>query len=514
MFRTLYGRLAAALLGLFLLFGAFHVVSTFLTTRLYLQEVEQRVNRTLAAHLASEEILMSNGRINQTALERVFHMLMVINPSIEIYLLDPSGRILAFSAPPGTVKRSSVSLDPIHRFLTGRENLPILGDDPRNVRRQKVFSVATLPEQRLSARPSAPEGFLYVILGGEQYESAAALLRGSYVLNQSERAGLAALLLTTVAGLVLFRLLTRRLRDLTSEVDRFARSGLSESPPDAPALQRGDEIDHLAASFRLMADRISDQVRNLKETDALRRDLVANVSHDLRTPLAALRGYLDTLLLKEESLSPSDRREYLETAARHSERLGKLVTELFELATLDSRQTLLEMEPFSVAELVQDVLQKFRLAAEKKGVALTADHPGEISFARGDIGLVERVLENLLDNALRYTPEGGAVTVTLRLENDSLSVTVADTGRGIPPEELSRVFERFHRVRSPEPGNQGGAGLGLAIAQRIIELHGGRIEAQSSPGAGSRFRFWLPSDIGGLRERRAGALRDSGATGS
>ncbi|MEO8430636.1 MAG: HAMP domain-containing sensor histidine kinase [Acidobacteriota bacterium] len=494
MFHTLYARLAAALLGLFLLLGAFQIVSTLVTTRLYLQEVDQRVNRTLAAHLASEEILMTNGRINQKALERVFHMLMVINPSIEIYLLDPSGRILAFSAPAGTVKRDRVALEPIRRLLSGSQRLPILGDDPRDLRRVKAFSAAALPAHSDASPSSGADGFLYVILGGEQYESAATLLRGSYVLNQSARAGLAALLLTALAGLVLFGLLTRRLRTLTENVDRFAKSGFSDGFVNLSVERRADEIDQLAASFRLMADRIAEQVRELKETDSLRRELVANVSHDLRTPLAALRGYLDTLLLKEAALSPTERRDYLETAARHSERLGKLVSELFELATLDSRHSLPEKEPFSLAELVQDVVQKFRLSAETKAVRLTTDHPPDLPFASGDIGLIERVLENLIDNALRHTPSSGIVSVTIEQEPGFLSVTVADTGSGIPASELSRVFERFYRAAPHESGREGGAGLGLAIAQRIVDLHGGRIEGESGPGEGSRFRFWLPSE--------------------
>ncbi len=494
MFRTLYAKLAAVLLVLFLLFGVFHVASTFVTTRLYLQEVDQRLNRTLASHLASEEILMINGRINHKALERVFHMLMVINPSIEIYLLDPSGRILAFSAPPGTVKRERVGLEPLRRLLAGRERLPILGDDPRDGRRQKVFSVSALPAH-LSSAQGTTQGFLYVILGGEQYESAAALLRNSYVLNESALAGVAAVLLTTLAGLVLFRMLTRRLRTLTESVDRFTSSGSSEIPMDLPARLSGDEIEQLAGSFRLMTDRIAEQVRRLKETDELRRELVANVSHDLRTPIAAIRGYLDTLLLKEGTLSAAERRDYLETAARHSERLGKLVSELFELAILDARQASPELEPFSLPELVSDTTQKFRLTAENKGVSLTAaPPPSDLPFARGDIGLVERVLDNLIDNALRFTPAGGTVTVFLRPEEDGvLSITVADSGSGIAAEDLAHVFERFYRAAPRESAATGGAGLGLAIAQRIVELHGGRIEVESAPGAGSRFRFRLPS---------------------
>jgi signal transduction histidine kinase len=491
MFRTLYAKLAAVLLGLFLLFGLFHVASTVVTTKLYLQEVDQHVNRTLAASLAKEEILMTNGRINQEALERVFHQLMVINPAIELYLLDSSGRILAFSAPPGTVKRERVDLGPIRAFLAQRGPLPILGDDPRGSDRQKVFSVAELPA-RGSARPTPstpPQGFLYIILGSEKYETEAAPLRGSYVLRQSARAGIAVVILTSIAGLVLFRALTGRLRKLTARVERFTKDGVLEAEA-APSTGQ-DEIDQLDGAFRLMADRIGAQMRELKETDALRRELVANVSHDLRTPLAALRGYLETLLLKENSLSPEKRRAYLETAARHSESLGKLVSELFELATLNSRATPPELEPFSLSELVSDVTQKFRLAAEKKGIGLRATPPAELTFALGNIAMIERVLENLIDNALRYTPSGGAVTVTVEQADGALVVTVADTGAGIAADDLPRIFDRFYRASGREMDPEGGAGLGLAIAQRILELHGGRIEVESAPGKGSRFRFWL-----------------------
>ncbi|HEY1252218.1 MAG TPA: ATP-binding protein [Thermoanaerobaculia bacterium] len=501
MFRTLYGKLAAVLLGLFLLFGVFHVASTVVTTRLYLQEVDQHVNRTLAASLAKDEILMTNGRINQKALERVFHQLMVINPAIEVYLLDPSGRILAFSAPPGTVKRERVALEPIRAFLAQDRRLPILGDDPRGSDRQKVFSVAELPASGTprSAGAGAPQGFLYVILGSEKYESAAAPLRGSYVLRQSARAGIAVVILTSIAGLVLFRALTGRLRSLTARVQRFTSDGAPESEPPpasapAPSSSPGsDEIDRLDGAFRLMADRIGAQMRELKETDALRRELVANVSHDLRTPLAALRGYLETLLLKEDTLSPEQRRAYLETAVRHSESLGKLVSELFELATLNSRAAAPGLEPFSLPELVSDVTQKFRLAADQKRVALTATPPTALPFALGNIAMIERVLENLIDNALRYTPAGGEVTVTVARSDGALSVTVSDTGAGIAAEDLPRIFDRFYRASSRELDPEGGAGLGLAIAQRILELHDGRIEVESEPGAGSRFRFWLSS---------------------
>ncbi|HEY5594624.1 MAG TPA: ATP-binding protein, partial [Nitrospiria bacterium] len=454
--------------------------------QMHLQEVNQKLNRTLAEHLVSKNILMTDGRINEAVLKDIFHMLMVINPSIEIYLLDSSGRILGFSAPPGKVKRREVSLEPIQRFLSKTAAFPILGDDPRDVSRKKIFSVCPIPVT------GPVDGYLYVILSGEEYDSVAQMLQGSYILRLSTGVVIGGLFFAALAGLVLFNLLTRRLRRLASTMEAFKRSDFSEplNPSSHDQGRSGDEIDRLDETFRQMTDRIVLQMKKLKETDALRRELVANVSHDLRTPLASLHGYLETLLLKEGTLTPEEQRNYLEIAAKHSERLGKLVSELFELAKLDSRETQPHVEPFSLGELVQDVVQKFRLSAEKKNVRLQARLREDLGFVSADIGLIERVFENLIENALRYTPERGEITVALITETDRITVQVTDTGCGIPQEELPHIFDRFYRVEKHERSD--GAGLGLAIAKRILELHGGSIRAESAVDRGTAFTFHLP----------------------
>src|SRR5262249_12973234 len=211
----------------------------------------------------------------------------------------------------------------------------------------------------------------------------------------------------------------------------------------------------------------------------LRRDLIANVSHDLRTPLAALHGYLETLLVKGASLSPEQRNGYLETAVRQSERLGILIGELFELVKLDFKGFEIHPEPVQLGELAQDVLQKFSLLAEGKRIALHADIGPGLPSVHADIGLMERVLENLIDNALRHTPAGGAVSVAVRPSGERVQVRVADTGSGIPPAEVPHIFERFYRVDKSRAARTGGAGLGLAIVKRIMDLHAARIEVES-----------------------------------
>jgi signal transduction histidine kinase len=372
MFRSLYSKLAAVLTGLFCLVGISFVVVTIFSTEMYQQEVNQKLNSGLAEHIVKERLLMKDKRINEEVLGEVFHMLMVINPSIEIYLLDPEGNILAFSAPPGKVKRKRVDLGPIKTWLNGNATLPVLGDDPRDPGGKKVFTVTPISEQgRL-------EGYLYVILGGEIYDSVVQKLKGSFILKLSVWVILASLLFALIAGLLLFAAFTGRLKRLANVMDAF-KKGEKFSQIDLPLKGRkssADEIDRMSITFKQMAERIEAQMEKLRKSEALRRELVANVSHDLRTPLATLHGYMETLLLKDTSLTDEQRRNYLEIAITHCERLSQLVSELFELAKLDSDEISVKREPFNLSELVQDVAQKFQLKAKEKGIHISMPTSG------------------------------------------------------------------------------------------------------------------------------------------
>lgn len=490
MLRSLYAKLSLALLAVLAIIGVLYLLVTLVTTRVFLQEVNQNLDRDVAEHLVAEVPLFVGGHVDEEALEQIFHMMMVANPSIEIYLLDPGGAILAYSAPPGKVQTERVGLEPVRRFLEGGATFPITGDDPRHPGRLKAFSAAAIE------RDGELEGYLYVVLGGEHYDTAVQMLQGSYVLRLGVAALLAALLFALLAGLLLFSVLTRRLRRLADAMEGFARSGFSEGAvEDVPRRSGGgDEIDRLGVTFREMAERMAENLQELRRADSLRREVVANVSHDLRTPLASLRGYLETVLLKEGELSAEEQRRYVETALQHSDSLERLVSELFELARLESWETLPHPEPFAVGELVQDVSQKFRLEAERRQVRLQAELVKDLPFVAADIGMIERVLENLLDNALRYTPAGGEVKLSTGRCDRGVAVEVADTGCGIPEEDLPHIFDRFYRRRDPAKAVHGGAGLGLAISKKILDLHGSRIEVRSAAGIGTTFRFQLPLD--------------------
>ena len=487
MFRSLYSKLAAVLAGLFFIVGISFVAVTVFSTEMYQQEVNQRLNSKLAEQIVAERLLMKDNHVNEEALEEIFHMLMVINPSIEIYLLDLGGNILAYSAPQGKVKRKRVALGPVKKWIEGDITFPLLGDDPRDPDRKKVFTAT-----RILGKGKL-EGYLYVILGGEIYDSVVQKLKGSYILQLSAWMISASLLFALVAGLILFAVITGRLKRLANAMDAFKR-GDTASQIDLPvkkSARSSDEIHRLGSTFKEMAERINAQMEKVQKSDALRRELIANVSHDLRTPLATLQGYIETMLIKEDRLTEEERRHYLQIAIRHCERLSKLVSELLELAKLDSYEVSVRCEAFNLGELVQDVIQKFQLKANEKGINIITNIQEELPIVNGDIGLIERVLENLLENAIHHTPQGGSISLVLTPEKEGISVQVTDTGRGIPEKEIPYVFNRFYQLDKSRKGEGGHYGLGLAITKKILELHNKSIEVTSSLGSGTSFAFHL-----------------------
>ncbi len=489
MYKSLYTKLALALLVLLFLIGISFIVISIFSTERYHQEVDQKLNRKLADLIVAEKIILQDNKVDQKALEEIFHMLMVINPSIEIYLLDVEGNILAFSAEPGKVKRKKIDLKPIENWISGNVDLPLFGDDPRDFNGHKIFTAA-----RISSNGTL-EGYLYVILGGETYDSISEKIQGSYILRLSIRVVIISLLLALTAGLLIFAFLTRRLKRLADIMDKY-ESGMTPEAlhlPSSSPESSNDEIDRLVAAFRKMTERINLQMDKLAKSDGLRRELVANVSHDLRTPLATLRGYIETLQMKDESLSPDERRKYLKIAINHCERLSNLITDLFELAKLEASDQVINREPFSLSELIQDIIQKFELTAKEKRINIITNIMEELPFVYADIALIERVLENLLNNALRYTPEKGSISIELMENNDqSITVQVSDTGAGISESDLLHIFDRFYKPDKSRKGKEGHSGLGLAIAKRILDLHNSPLDVQSTLNSGTSFTFNLP----------------------
>jgi signal transduction histidine kinase len=479
LFSSIYGKISLIFLLLLIILGALQAIVLINFSSEFFVESDQKLNRHLARDLAKKFKPFLEDTLDYESIAHSFQDMMVMNPRVEFYLLDSTGVVLAYFAEPEKIKRMQVDISPINHFLAAGNELqmPLYGDDPRSIDRQKPISVTPIKigkEQR---------GYLYVILGGELYDSATSMVEDSYILRTGAVALIVNFILTGIIGLLLFFLLTRRLRLITKAVSDFEKGRYSKKV----TLKSEDEIGQLTEAFNKMAATIDANIEEIKNNDRLRRDLIANISHDLRSPLASVQGYLETIMIKEEKLSHKERGEYLEIVHKNIQRLSRLVDDLLELSKLDANQIKPKPENFSISELTQDVVLKFKPQAEKQHITIHSDLPTGIPIVEGDIGMIERALSNLLDNALIYTPEKGTVTVELEDKEKRVSVKVSDNGKGIAPEDLPHVFDRFYRgdkSRSTE-----GTGLGLAITKKIIEAHQGKIEVQSHLNRGTTFHF-------------------------
>jgi signal transduction histidine kinase len=472
----------------FLLGAAFYQIDRY-SVRMYYEELSQRLNSSLAMYVVNAEPLISGGEVNREALSELANRAMVINPTAEIYLLAPDGAILGHAFPPEEIGVERIDVSPIRDLLSASRPLPIKGVDPRNPGTHKIFSAFPVVEPDDT---DGNAGYLYVVLGGSQYEAVAAQVSGSDK-QRMVTAGIVLLMFAAfIAGTLLFSFLTRRLRTLTTDVTVFTEPRLEANNSIDGVAHPRDEIDQLRNACHYMASTIQQQMSSLQENDRLRRELITNISHDLRTPLATMQGYIETLIIKDETLDPATRQQYLDTACKHADHLGKLIQGLFELALLDSGNATPAFEEFSLTELIHDVAQEFSLQADDARVSLQIDPPDEAVSVYADISLIQRVLENLVGNALRYTPEGGRVSISVRPAPAAVGVSVADTGAGISEKALPHIFDRFYSENRETDEDGGSTGLGLAIAKRILELHGSEIRVTSEEQRGTRFDFDLP----------------------
>ncbi|MBS4028565.1 MAG: HAMP domain-containing protein [Ignavibacteriales bacterium] len=480
-FKSLYWKISALFLLLLVLIGAVYSYITLFTAEMYVQEATQRVSIPLAKSISEKVAMNVEMKTSPEMMRKVFSDIISFNPTIEIYILDTNGIITYSSLPEGHRMKQQVSLAPIHTFIKDEGNTFILGEDPCYLLDEKVFSASPILSKDKNI------GYTYVILHGTEYVSSENMLFDSYIILLGQRTLLVTLVSAGIVGLVILGFIMKKLRKTKEAVQHF-ESGIFSSRVE---VKSNDEIDQLGIAFNSMANTIEANVEEIKKTDSLRRELVANISHDLKTPIASIQGYAETLLMKEENLSSNERKKYLETILSGTNRLITLVEQILELSKLEAKQIFPKPEPFSVAELVHDIVQKFQPQAERKQIRFRTIIPDELPFAFADIGMMDRALSNLIDNALQYTPEIGVITIEIQRNNGNLFVNISDTGVGIAQEDLPHIFDRFYRTEKSRNRNSGGTGLGLAIAQKIIEAHGFAISVQSKVNDGTTFSFPL-----------------------
>ena len=348
--------------------------------------------------------------------------------------------------------------------------------------------------KRQAFKSSELIGYLYVIVAGERYENAHNRVDNDRQAQLSMVVLAGALFFLFIVMLGIFYYFTRPLRLLNRDINKLKEVGFDKSQVSLAQWMpnSSNEVHQLGVAFEGMVNQINTQLNLLQQSDAQRRELLADISHDLRTPLSSLQGYLETISLKSNELSEQSREKYLNTVLKNTFQLKSLIDQIFELAHLDGGQVSLNFENFNLAELIYDVVAKFNLAASAKHINISVEPISSYTQVYSDIGKLERVISNLLENAIRHTGENGHIVFTIEeCSENECRLTLSDDGTGIKAEELSYIFDTRYRASNAVQDKNKHTGLGLAITKKLLELLKSDIKVQSTLGKGTSFSFKL-----------------------
>lgn len=420
-----------------------------------------------------------------TRLNETVRLILLQNPPVREALADEAAYVRALAAAyevrvvlltkSGEVRADSQPDDPLNflglRNLRPEANLPGAFTGRARDAQLRVWLFIT--------RNAGPDRLL-VLTAPQPRFAAITYFRDNLLVPLCQAGGIAALLAILLAVLV-SRSIAQPLQKMAQVAHGIARGDYTHSAP----VSGPDEVQALGHS-------LNDMSRQVQATQHAQRDFVANISHELKTPLTSIQGFAQAL---GDGIvdSPEGTRRSAQIIYDEAQRLRRLVDELLDLARLDAGLRHLNRAPLDPRALLLAIADKFGPRAQAKQVTLTADLPASLPALVGDADRLAQVFTNLLDNALKHTPPQGRVTLTAASTPGDLTITVSDTGPGIPPEDLSRIFERFYQVDKSR-SQSAGVGLGLAITKEIVEAHGGQVRVTSPPGQGAQFSVSLPLD--------------------
>lgn len=450
-----------------------------------LLKVEQTVHWDLAQDLVRRiELQQGFAEADEQARKQLvlkeFYYLSTVNPRVDPYLVDETGKtiISLFSE----YRLKQISLVPVEQFFhqEGFPITPIYGDNPRTDGAKKIlFTAAPIKFGDKTA-------VIYVVTSGKRYWVAFQQFTDLIAIVGTIILFIVVAIVSTGLGNLVFLQLSKSLREIIEVAQCYATGDFSKRIK----LASDDELGTVASTMNSMAERISDNMQQLAQADSLRRELISNISHDMRHPVAVMQTALESLLARINSIDAAQQQDALSRALSSCKHLNSQLDELFSLAKLNSTDYQLRYEEFSLTELCEEVAAINRQRAETGGIALEVLYEDLLPNVRADVALIERVLTNLLANAIRHTPEGGTISIRVSSGTDVLVVEIEDTGSGIPEQDLPHIFDRY--FTAAREGKSEGSGLGLAIVKRVLELHKSTIKVRSSIGQGTAFQFTVP----------------------
>ncbi|WP_158797163.1 HAMP domain-containing sensor histidine kinase [Pedobacter sp. L105] len=460
----IFSRIGSFVFFVITALGVLFVVITYTATSEYYQASTQLLNKDIAEHIAKLSAPFSREGINKKKADSVFYNTMIISPNTEVYFLDTAGKVMYYHALDSLIKQRQVPLDNIKTYLSDPTH-EIKNTDPRDPSTAKIFSASPvlIGNQKI--------GYIYVILASREYRNVAEFVFKSRVGGWATKVFFIIILATVIFSLLYASRLQKRFNHVVNVLDRFKEGDLNVRFN----IGTKDEFFPIADAFNKMVAMLDSNFSRLKLLEDERKTFLANISHDLRTPLAVARGYTETLLM-ENTAGSKEQSTYLDMILNKIMQVEKLVLQLFELSKMESVNFTPQKEPFVLSEILQEIIKGAEFQARQKNIQITCENCEDNALVNADISMIERVLQNLLENAVKYTDVNGQIRVSLSREQEKLIIHLENSGKLLSAEVLNWINHSTDEDIMHRPKQ---TGLGLALVKRILRLHHFPFEAGS-----------------------------------
>ena len=479
--HNLFRRILVMVFILITVLSVSFILITYQSAIKFYQVSTQLLNKDVAAHIAKFTSPFEYAGLNHDKADSVFYQAMVISPNVEVYFLDTSGRVIYYHGGPDEIKLEQLPMKNISRYISDSGKNYITGPDPRDPSQPKIFSAAAVEGKQ------GRLGYIYVILGSKVYRNVSHLLYKTYAGQLLLVTFLLILLATITLSFLYINRLRRNFKNMIGVLQRFELGDLK-----ARFVQnKNDDLAPVTGAFNKMAGLLELNIDKLKNTETERRDFTRNISHDLRTPLSIARGYAETLALREDKDQPSssERTGYARLVIANIQIVENMVEQLLDLSKMESPGMELDLQPFIFSEIVMEFVHSASLAVAEKQIVLEASRCANASWIQADIHMMERVVQNLLFNAIKFTPEYGDISISLENNNDELIFQISNTGEPLPDQLMNWLQDHDGGQEIKRPHSRG---LGLVIVNKILQLHGFLMRVQYVEAAGNIISFHMP----------------------
>ena len=452
---------------------------TYLSTSNFHEASMQLLNKDVAAHIAKFTSPFKNGGIDKKKADSVFYDAMVLSPSAEVYFLDTSGKVIAYHADIKDIKQWILPLDNIKKLIASQGREYIKGCDPRDPENPKIFSASEVLDS------SKKLGYIYVILGSNT--GVVRMLYSSYFSGLIIKVFLVIIILSILFTFFYINRFQKSFDQMLIILKKFENGDFEARFP----VRENDELEPVTTAFNKMADLLVYNIDRITKSEKERKDFIANISHDLRTPLSIARGYTETLLIKREKhISQEDEEEFLQLVYRKIMQVEHMVKQLFDLSKMESAAFVPKKEPFVFSEILQEIIHESLSPAHEKNITVASSNAEDASWIFADVGMMERVVQNLMVNAIKYTPQNGWIKVILEKEQEILAFKIQNSGQPLNQQMINWFNNNSEtNLLNNRPAN---AGLGLVIVKKILQLHKFKCEVIAKNKLAATFIIYMP----------------------